>query len=429
MNITIFSVGTRGDVQPYLALAVGLQKAGHRVQLVAPRRFSGWIESYGVKSVGVNFDAQEAMQTPEAKAVLKSRNIIRQVQVLRRLFAVGITESNEIFWQSAQDSDYVIQSPTGSGALEMAAKREIPVSIASPVPFTPTSAYPSFFLSIRTSLGGWYNKLTHLIMQQLLWIGMGGSALNVWRQKLGLRKLNSYSDMIRFARSLNAHLLYGYSKYVLPSPSDWDDYPQVTGYWFLDKLAEWQPSTELLRFLDVGPPPVYIGFGSMGVGNAAERTRLIVEALRLSGQRGILLTGWGGIDPIPPSEIAMAVNDVPHDWLFPQMAAVVHHGGAGSTGAGIRAGVPNIIIPFAPNDQYAWRERVVNLGVGPLAPDIKHLTAQKLADAIDRAIKDSEIRQRAAMLGEKIRAENGVAKVIELIESHAESVRHHVFKE
>jgi len=224
--------------------------------------------------------------------------------------------------------------------------------------------------------------------------------------------------MHNYARSLGTPSLYGYSPSVLPKPPDWDDYHHVTGYWFLDAQSDWQPSEDLLRFLESGPPPVYIGFGSMSHENPERQTRLALRALELTGQRGVLLTGWGGMSRLSAPPNVFFVDNVPHAWLFPRIGAVVHHGGAGTTGAGLRAGVPSIITPGG-GDQSAWADLVVKLGVGPRAPGIKSLTAEKLAKAINTAVNDSALRARAAALGEKILAENGIARAVEVIERHA----------
>jgi UDP:flavonoid glycosyltransferase YjiC (YdhE family) len=167
---------------------------------------------------------------------------------------------------------------------------------------------------------------------------------------------------------------------------------------------------------------VYLGFGSISLGSPEKKTRLILRALELSGQRGLVLTGWGGLARLPASPGILFVDDVPHDWLFPRMAAVMHHGGAGTTGAGLRSGVPSIITPFA-SDQYSWAERVVQLGVGPRAPDVRRLTAESLARAIEAAVNNSALRARASALGEKIRAENGIARAVEIVERHAAEIK------
>mgnify|MGYP002348919723 CR=1 FL=1 len=161
-----------------------------------------------------------------------------------------------------------------------------------------------------------------------------------------------------------------------------------------------------------------VGFGSMRDEDPDRRTRLVLRALDLAGQRGVLLKGWGAVAPMPASASVFYAEDVPHSWLFPQMAAVVHHGGAGTTAAGLRAGVPSLITPFL-LDQYAWADRVVESGVGLRLADSQRLTAESLAEAIHTAVTDSTLRARAAAFGERIRAERGVAHAVDVIERHA----------
>jgi UDP:flavonoid glycosyltransferase YjiC (YdhE family) len=288
------------------------------------------------------------------------------------------------------------------------------------IPFAPTRAFPSFFLGpLRFSLGEGYNSLTHTLMHQVLWAGLGGPMTNGCRKRLGLRPWRSYAEMLNYGRHLGTPMLYSFSPSVIPKPPDWDEYQHVTGYWFLDALPDWQPPTDLVDFLERGSPPVYIGFGSMSHEDPERQTRLALRALELTGQRGIFLTGWGGITRLSAPPNVFFVDNVPHAWLFPRMAAVVHHGGAGTTAAGLRSGVPSIIPAFA-GDQVAWADRVVKLGVGPRVPGIKQLTAEKLAQAINTAAYgDSALRARAAALGGKIRAENGITRAVEVIERHA----------
>jgi len=419
MKILISTLGTRGDVQPYIALALGLrQQAGHQPTLVTSYNFADWIKSYGVDLHPVRFSVQEFMQKPETQAVMKSGNPARLFRMMRDIMG-QTAAANDDFWQAAQEADFVVQSGTGVGALEMASQRNIPVAFAYVIPFAPTRAFPSFFVGpLRFSLGENYNYLTHKLMHQVLWSGMGGPMANGWRKRLGLRPWRSYTEMLDYGRSLGTPMLYGFSPNVLSKPPDWDAYQHITGYWFLDAQPDWQPPTDLLRFLENGPPPVYMGFGSINIGDSESKTRLVLRALELSGQRGVLLTGWGGLTRLPDSSNVLFVDNVPHAWLFPRMAAVIHHGGAGTTGAGLRAGVPSIITPLA-GDQCAWAEQAVKLGVGPRAPEIKKLTAEKLAQVIHIAVNDSTMRARAAALGEKIRAENGVARAVEIIERHA----------
>lgn len=425
MKIALSTFGTRGDVQPFIALALGLQQAGHHPTLVTSHTFAEWIQSYGVNVHPVAFSPQEFMQKPETQAVMRGGNPVRLFGMMRDIMSQA-TSANADFWQVAQTADFVVTAGTGVGALEAAETRGVPSAFAYLIPFAPTRAFPSFFLGpLRASLGAGYNRFTHTAMHQVLWSSMGGPMTNQWRKKLGLKPWRSYAEMTKYARQLRTPMLYGFSPNFIPKPTDWDEYQHVTGYWFLDAQPNWQPPADLTQFLESGPPPVYFGFGSINVGDGEVKTRLVLRALELSRQRGIILTGWGGLARVTAPPHVLFVDNVPHGWLFPRMAAVMHHGGAGSTGAGLRAGVPSIVTPFT-GDQCAWAERVVQLGVGPRAPDVKSLTAEKLAEAINTALNDSAMRARAAALGEKIRAENGVARAVEIIERHAADFRQRI---
>ncbi len=202
---------------------------------------------------------------------------------------------------------------------------------------------------------------------------------------------------------------------MIPPPADWDGQLHVTGYWFLDPVDDWTPPADLSEFLQAGSPPIFIGFGSMSTRNPAETTDLILQAVARTGQRAILLSGWGGLRKTNLPDTVFMVESVPFAWLFPRVAAVVHHGGAGTTSAGLRAGVPTIIIPFFA-DQPFWGQRVAKLGVGPAPIPRKQLTAERLAQAIQTAVSNQAMRQRAAELGTKIRAEDGIARAVEVIQ-------------
>jgi sterol 3beta-glucosyltransferase len=211
--------------------------------------------------------------------------------------------------------------------------------------------------------------------------------------------------------------LYAYSETIVPRPADWDESSVVTGYWFLDAPTSWQPDPELVRFLQEGSTPVYIGFGSMFMNGGKQKTEIVLQALRLAGQRGIIATGWGGLTGEDKSKDIFVLDSVPHDWLFPKVANIVHHGGAGTTGAAIRAGKPQIICPFV-GDQFFWGRRMTDLGVSPPPIWQAKLTTERLADAIKLAVTDNSIHEHAASLGETVRAENGVERAVKHILSN-----------
>jgi UDP:flavonoid glycosyltransferase YjiC (YdhE family) len=210
-------------------------------------------------------------------------------------------------------------------------------------------------------------------------------------------------------------ILYGFSPSVIPVPSDWDDNIHVTGYWFVDEADDWTPPPALVDFLESGAPPVYIGFGSLSNRNPEETADLVIRALKLTNQRAILLSGWGGLHKTDLPESIFMINSIPHSWLFPRVAAVVHHGGASTTAAGLRAGVPSVIVPFY-GDQPFWGRRIAELGVGQNPIPRAKLTSERLASAIQQAVTDKGMHERAAILGEKIRAEDGIARAAEVIQ-------------
>jgi sterol 3beta-glucosyltransferase len=204
---------------------------------------------------------------------------------------------------------------------------------------------------------------------------------------------------------------------VVPKPPDWGDNLNITGYWFLDESASWQPPQQLADFLAAGPPPVYIGFGSMSDRKPEETTNLVLRALAQSKQRGILATGWGGLGQQDlPGEV-FKIDRAPHDWLFPRVAAAVHHGGAGTTAASLRAGIPCVIIPHFMDQPY-WGQRVVDLGVGPQFIPRDQLTEERLTSAILEALGNQSMRQSAVTLGDQIRAEDGVGQAVKVLDRY-----------
>jgi sterol 3beta-glucosyltransferase len=212
-------------------------------------------------------------------------------------------------------------------------------------------------------------------------------------------------------------LLSAYSPNVIPHPRDWSDNVHITGYWFQDSQSVWKPSVELEYFLAQGESPVYVGFGSMAGRDPERLTALVLEALSKIGQRGVLATGWGGLNATNAPKTIFVLDSAPHGWLFPRMSAVVHHGGAGTTAEGLRAGVPTVIVPFIV-DQRFWGERVHDLGVGVKPIQAKGLTAARLAESIHRAVREAQIRQRAESLGRLIRSEDGIGNAVKIVSQY-----------
>jgi sterol 3beta-glucosyltransferase len=282
-----------------------------------------------------------------------------------------------------------------------------------------TGVLPSWF-SLQRHLpswfrrGGGFNALTHRVVQGVL-LQIGLRLTNAWRRDtLGLPALSGTGGLSKFYNG-DATALYCYSPLAVPRPADWPTSHHVTGYWFLESSSNWQPPQDLLRFLADGPPPVCIGFGSSRDRNPERITRIVIDALARLGCRGILLTGRGGMVATELPRNILSAESIPHDWIFPRVAAVVHHGGAGTCAAALRAGVPSVIVAWW-GDMPFWADCLCRLGVSPPAITKSRLTADKLAGAIRTAINDSSMRARAQSVGEQIRAENGIARALEILD-------------
>jgi sterol 3beta-glucosyltransferase len=298
----------------------------------------------------------------------------------------------------------------GAFAKSIGEALEIPVIHLEPTPLLPTRAFPAPSWPVQKSLGSAHNYLSGLAMVRVIWLWYQ-PFVNEFRKELGLSPMNG----ARFIGDLRSTpMLSAYSAQIIRHPPDWPQSVHVTGYLFLDTRPGWQPPHDLLAFLDAGDPPVYIGFGSMAGRNPEQLAMLTLEALARSGRRGLLVTGWGGLQASQVPDSVFVTDAAPHSWLFPRMAAVVHHGGAGTTAEGLKAGVPTVIVPFI-LDQPFWGARVHALGLGPKPIPHKRLTADRLAQAINLAATSPQMKARAQACGQAIRAEEGTKNAVRVV--------------
>jgi sterol 3beta-glucosyltransferase len=408
MRIAVLAFDTLGGIQPYIALSHGLTDAGHDVTMVTPASFAVLVTSHGVKHVATTGDTEAGTRQAAGVAEMSSRNRNRFMREQMRS-SLGPT-TNDVL-AVARNADVLLGGVGGSiTGRPVAELLEIPWVDAHLQPLgPPTDAFPGTLVSqLPAWSGGLGRRVSHQLTNAALQTMFGAPQ----------RQVRAYLNLPRKPRPRRQDMpaIYGFSPLVVPQPSEWGPTRKVTGYWTLPAQPGWLPPQDLVDFITAGPPPVCIGFGSMASRDPEALTELVIDAVRAAGVRAVLLSGWGGLANQAGDDILVA-EQAPHDWLYPQMAAVVHHGGAGTTGAALQAGIPAVVVPFAV-DQPFWGSRVAALGVGPTPIPRKRLTAHKLAHALRATVADHAMNSRAAQLSNQIRTEDGVGEAVRHLAHH-----------
>jgi UDP:flavonoid glycosyltransferase YjiC (YdhE family) len=423
VHITILALGSRGDVQPFVALALALCARGHTANIAAPEDYAGLVTGYGIPFQPLGGLIREQMDMPRvAKMLDGAGNPLRfaaetlpQVQPLVTRLVDDAWAATDPSATTGDSALALLASTLGAiPALTIAEGRGIPLFVAHFHPFTQTSAaqhvnFPAVppSLPFAARIQPAYYRLSHFLGAHGLWQLLRPS-LNRARRRLGLPSL-SPAALVTRVRALDGAALYGYSRLLAPLPPGAPPGLPVTGFWLLAHPPSWQPDARLQRFLAEGPPPVYVGFGSNLTGTAPDAlTALYAAALDRCGLRGLFYGGWGDFGNIPLPPTILRVDGIPHDWLFPQMAAVVHHGGAGSTSAALAAGVPAVAMPFL-GDQFFWAQQIYAQGCGPSPIVRQGLTVERLAANLADLTANRAYRTRARELGAALRAEDGPA--------------------
>ncbi len=411
--ITILSTGSRGDTQPYIALGLALEKAGQHVRLAAFENYADFVQGYGLEFYPIKGDVSVVAASMNGREAMQADNPLKVFLSFNKLKSL-IADIQKDFFNACAGADCVVYHPGAAIGYFAAQHFNIPAILAPPFPMTPTGDFPALIFYDMPRLGRGSNFLSHKIFEQIMWSANSSVIKQFWKKEFGEAPAN-FSNPFKKQNTRKQPAIISCSRHVFPRPQDWPEHVHLPGYWFLDDAADWEPSKELQDFLQKGEAPIYIGFGSVGdPAQAVQTTDLVIDALKRCSQRGVLATGWRGMSKLEriPDDIFI-LESAPHSWLFPRMAAVVHHGGAGTTAAGLRAGVPGIIIPSG-NDQFAWGRRVYELGVGSKPIPRKKLTVENLSAAIQFALTQ-EIKDAATALGLKIRSENGTEVAAQII--------------
>ena len=404
-------------MQPYIALGKGLQKAGLKVRLLTTPDFQPLAEQHGLEFHQIfDMDVEAVMQSDEARAILETKNPLTMLRRLTAFCRPWFDEALDNMLVALDGAAVgVLSSVAQFGGYEACEKVKIPVIFTFLQPVLPMTEVASpFFPAMPAMVGrGIYNRTSHHISMQAIWQLFRSIVNDARVNRLGLEKL-PLSGSWHNIKKQKLPVIMGYSPNVVHPSASWHENVHVPGYWFLDEPEEWLPPSNLEAFLGEGKPPIYIGFGSMANRDAEKNTQIMVEALVRSGERGLLSTGWGGLQNMSMPDNIFKIASCPHSWLFPHMKAIVHHGGAGTTAAAFRAGRPQIVVPFFA-DQPFWGRMTQQLGVGIKSLPNKKITAESLAWAIKHVANNQAMQQKAMELGQTIRAEDGVGGAVRII--------------
>lgn len=414
--VSVIAAGTRGDAQPPAVLCRELARRGHEVRFIAQREFADMIQGSDVSLKPLPGDLHTELMSADAQKFFAGGGnpltFLRWFYDIGRKYAAQLTPA---LMEFTAGSDMIVGTGLADYASNIMARvHKTKAAHAYMQPAIPTREFPCALFSVPPfDLPGWANKLEARIYFEAAWLGARPIA-KVAHDMVGLPP-PSWRVPIMEELHRGQPFLMAYSETFLPKPTDWPDHVEVTGFWFRDTPASWRPPEDLVRFIASGAPPIYAGFGSMVMKDPQATVNAVLDAVAKNNARAVIAAGWSGYKPDMLPDNVFAVDAIPHDWLLPQMAAAIHHGGAGTTGASLRAGIPQIVVPFV-GDQFFWGLQVEKQGVGPRRIPHKMLTSGKLAGAIAKALSDQSLRKKAAAMGERVCAEDGLGRAADTIE-------------
>jgi UDP:flavonoid glycosyltransferase YjiC (YdhE family) len=414
LHIAILVVGTLGDVRPLLALGGGLRRLGHEVTVATHELYEEEVRSRGMDFRCITVNPRAVMETSDGLDWLRSQsNPVKTVRAMAAMLRPVLRQIFDDSWQACKEADALICSALCVHGWDIAERLGVPCVFTPLFPLRRSRSFAAVHAP-QLPLGPVYNLLTHLASQQISWQPFR-DITNLWRSEVlglppepvwGARRLMGWPDV---------PVVSGFSQAVLPKPRDWPANHHITGYWF-DESPAAEPDAAVADFMDDGAPPVYVGFGSMADPEPEKLAEVIREALRRTGRRAVVATGWAKL-PLETSDQILVVESVPHEWLFPRVAAAVHHGGCGTIGAALKAGVPSIVVPYF-FDQPLWARRLARLGVAARPLPRSKLTAERLAAALGNVCDDPATRDRARAISHRVRCEDGVGSAVRLIDDH-----------
>jgi sterol 3beta-glucosyltransferase len=427
LSIVVMAVGSRGDVQPFIPISRRLAER-HRVRIATHREFRPMVERAGLEFYPLAGDPHEMMEyiVKTGGSILPTRlsQIWEDVPKKRTMIAEILAST----WRACTEADpeqpgarpfradLIVANPPSYGHIHCAEALHIPLHMIFTMPWSATSAFPHPFAQIDPSTHRPVeNFFSYGIVDLLVWAGLGDlvDAFRVETLKLPPIPL---TDGAALLEDHEVPFTYLWPASLVPKPEDWGPHIELANFIEYEEAHAYQPPRALLDFLAAGEAPIYVGFGSVVAEDPAALTRTIFTALGKAGARGIVSEGWAHLGGAAPPPNVYVIGDCPHDWLFPRCRAVCHHGGAGTTAAGLRAGLPTVVVPFF-GDQFFWGRVIADAGAGPEPIPIRRLDSDLLTAAFD-ACRRPQIRERASELAARLRATDGVALAAQSVERH-----------
>ncbi len=418
MYAVMITSGTRGDVQPFVALGKALKENGHRVAIATHAEFKSWIEGHGLEYLSLHGDVRAILANPHVRQHMRHPNpftIRKHLDgAIRELFT-GMLKDSLV---ACQGADLVIYNHSTTPAALAAEKLGLPHIAVALQPLSRTGSHPSCMMNVP-SMGKTLNRLSHRFVEISIW-WLFGSVFNDLRVKeLNLPPFprgGMFSQMYRDKEPM----LCAFSNVLVPTGHDWPKEHVVTGTLILNETFGWVPPPALIDFLKDGEKPIYVGIGSMMDDDAEKFVDMVVAASQKTGGRILLSSGWAGFDSKNLPENILLVRDVPHDWLFPKLSGAIHHGGAGTTAASLRAGIPTFVVPYLA-DQPFWGRQVAKLGCGPKPIAREKLTIKSITKVMNDFKSDGKYAAYAKNVGEAMKKENGIEAAKKVIFAFAAS--------
>lgn len=419
MRIVLMTTGSYGDVAPFVGLGTRFRDAGYEVAIATEATFAELVRERGLEFRSLDVDTRAVLASDEGQDWQHTGVSLRGVVANVRLATQLRRDVGDAVIAAADGADVILSHTLLSLHSFLAATAlGIPSGELAlfPTPSTPTREFPPPAVNLP-DMGRLGNRALHRLV--LSTVAAAEPLIMGWlpdfERKLGL-PIASSTVLSRVMEAERRPIHHGFSPALVPRPADWRAGIEVDGYWWLDQPTGWRPPKELVDFLASGRPPVFIGFGSMTPRDSARLAGIVSDAVRRAGVRAVVQAGWAGLQGT--GDDVLSIGEVPHEWLFPRMAAVVHHGGAGTTGATVRAGIPAVVTPIL-SDQPFWADRLVRAGLSPGSLRLNALTGEGLAELINRAVHRSSYRRAAEALSARVRREDGAARLVEAVEEFA----------